>query len=126
MPSSSTPINQSGLHWVVVRLEPAGQFTAQVVGLPEIRATAETRAQALHQVRTVLEQWLATGQLVPLEIGPVNPWLQLPGHTNPQDPCEKVYLDELERFRQSDLERTLREDELEDQRCSNSSSTPTT
>ena len=48
---SSTP----SIHQLlVVRAEPVGQFTAQVVGLPEIHSTAASREAAIQQVRNVL------------------------------------------------------------------------
>jgi hypothetical protein len=57
------------------------------------------------------------------EVGNANPLLHYRGHTDPNDPLEKEFVEELARIKREDLERTLREDELE---CSNSSSTPTT
>jgi len=117
--------NRSWQTWVLVRPEPPGQFTAHVAGLPELRATAGTREGALQQVRTLLEEWLTSGQLVPLEFPSEK---QLPngcGH-DPNDPLEQEFLDDLARARQADLERTLQEYELEDRKCSNTSSTPTT
>jgi predicted RNase H-like HicB family nuclease len=111
---------------VKVRPEPPGQYTAHVVGLPEIQATAATREEAIQQVRHVLSEWLASGQLVSVEIPQENPLLKWFGHADPNDPLEKEYLEDLARFRQEDLERTLREYEEEDRRCSDSSSTPTT
>jgi hypothetical protein len=55
-----------------------------------------------------------------------NPWLQCFGRADPNDPSEKKFLEDLKRFREEDLERTLREYELEDRACSDSSSTPST
>ena len=110
-------------HWVVVRPEPPGQFTAQVVGLPELRATAATKEEALQQVRIVLSEWLTSGQLVSIAVPRENPLLRFPEHLDPTDPLEQEFLQELARLHREDLERTLRE---YDQECSNSSSTPTT
>lgn len=111
---------------VVVRQDSSGQFTAEAVGLPELRATCTDRADAIHRVQLALCQWIASGQLVqvellqakhvPLEFPPVNP----------NDPDEIAYREELERNRRQDLERTLLEYELENHKCSNSSSTPIT
>ncbi len=123
--SNQTP--QSALQYpVVVRQDSSGQFTAEAVGLPEIRATCSDRAEAIHRVRLVLCQWFAQGQLVLIELGQANPFLVGFTPIDPNDPGEKIYLEELERFRREDLERTLREYEAEDQTCSNSSGTPTT
>ena len=110
-------------HWVVVRPEPPGQYTAQVVGLPEIRSTAATRELAIAQAGSILSDWLALGKLVPIDVPCPNPLLSFPGHLDPNDPVEREFQDELRRLHQEDLDRTLRE---YDQECPNSSSTPTT
>lgn len=110
-------------HLIQVRPEPPGQFTAQAVGLPELRATAPSRDAAVQQVRALLGQSLASGQLEVVTVAPGNPLMKWFGYANPNDPSEQAYLAELERFRREDLERTLRE---YDQECPPSSSTPTT
>ncbi len=110
-------------HLVLVRSDPAGQYCAQLVGLPEIHATAATREEALQKVRTNLEEWLASGQLVAVEVPVQNPLLKWFGWADPKDPNEQAYLEELARLRREDLERTLKDHE---QKCLNSSSTPTT
>src|SRR4051794_12402309 len=123
MAASRTGQNRTAPHWAAVRQEPSGQFSAQVVGLPELRATAATREAALQQVRTLLDDWIASGQLVPLEATGANRLLNFPGHLDPNNLLEQEFLKELARRRQEDLERTLRE---YDQQCPSSSSTPTT
>jgi len=125
------PFNRNGheslYQWVVVRPEPAGQFTAQVVGIAELHATAASREEAIEQVRTRILEWIATGQLVPVELLPKeHPVLRFHGWADPNDPEEKLFLEELARMKAEDLERTLREYAEEDQKCSGSSSTPTT
>jgi hypothetical protein len=123
----STPEFSSPLQYpVVVRREPSGQYTAEAVGLPEIRATCSDRAEAIHRVQLTLCQWIASGQLVQVELLPVK---QVPlqfSPVNANDPEEIAYREELERYRRQDLERTLLEYEMDDQKCSNSSSTRTT
>jgi len=123
MKPEANPLNGVPSQLILVRADPAGQFTAQLIGLPELRATAATREEAIEQVRTRLAEYLAAGQLVlvptPLSTSQL-PWN---GHSDPNDPLEKEFLQELERFRQEDLEQTLRENEQEG---SGSSSTPTT
>jgi hypothetical protein len=109
--------------FVIVRAAPSGQFTAQVPGISELEATATTKEEAIHAVRNLLSEWLASGQLVAIEVPGENPWLKWAGHIDPNDHGEQEYLEELERFRREDRERTLRE---YDQECSDSSSTPTT
>jgi hypothetical protein len=124
--SMSADMHTSGIPLsplVLVRPEPPGRFTAQAVGLPEIHATAATREEAVEQVRKILQEWLVAGNLVPVQLSQENPSQKWPGSVDPNDPDERAYLEELARFRQEDLERTLKEYEQE---CSNSSSTPTT
>jgi hypothetical protein len=103
---------QSGIDqlysWVVVRPEPPGQHTATVVGVPEIHATAATREGAIQQVQATFRDWLASGQLVAVELSPDNPWIKYAGWAK-DDPDYGAYLQELERARQEDLESTLRE-----------------
>ncbi|HEV3260537.1 MAG TPA: hypothetical protein VG013_27020 [Gemmataceae bacterium] len=108
---------------VLVRPEPSGQFTAQVVGLPELRETAASREEALRRVQARLVECLASGELVAMAVPAPHPVMKWFGRANPLDPDEQAYLAELARQRQEDLERTLREC---DSACSSSSSTPTT
>jgi hypothetical protein len=96
--------------WIVVRPEPAGQFTAHLLGLPELSATAANREEAIAHVRIVLEQWLDSGRLTPLAVNPAPSLRDWPGH-DPADPLEQEFLADLERFRQEDLERAMREDQ---------------
>jgi len=124
-PSSNTDATEWLHHWVVVRPEPAGQFTARVVGLPELHASAASREQAVEQVRAVLQQWLACGQLAPVSVRAGGSLANWPGH-DPTDPLEQEFLADLERFRQEDREPALREGPLESQPCSNTSSTQST
>ena len=109
MSSPSTMPNGPLQHWVVNCCEPSGQFTAQVVGLPELRATAPTREAAIEQVRDMLRDWVATDQLVSIEVPVANPLLHFTGHIDRDDPIEQEFLKHLARFRQEDREQTLRE-----------------
>jgi hypothetical protein len=53
-----------------VMVQPAhGQFEATLVGAPDVRATAPTRALALAALETVIEKRVEQGELVTLEIG---------------------------------------------------------
>ena len=110
---------------VEVQRDPSGRYTARLVGLPELQATAASRDEALLAVRQALLSSLTSGTLVPLHI-PATSLFPAFHHTDPDDPLEKEYLEELQRQRREDLERTLREYDEEDRACSNSSSTPTT
>jgi hypothetical protein len=118
--------NESLHHWIVVRPEPAGQFTAQLLGLPELSAIAASRDEAIEQVRARIGEWIAAGQLVPMGMPKEHPLLRFHGWIDPNDPDEQAFLEELARQKAEDLERTLREYAQEDQQCSSSSSTPTT
>lgn len=118
--------NESLYHWIVVRSEPASQFTAQLLGLPELHATAASRDEAIEQVRTRIDEWLVADRLVAVEVSREHPLLRFFGWIDPNDPGEQVFLEELARQRAADLERTLHEYAEEDQQCPSSSSTPTT
>lgn len=126
MPPSNTIHHESLCPWIVVRPEPAGHFTAQLLGLPELSATAANREEAIEQVRARILESIALGQLVPVEIPKEHPLVRFKGWADPNDPEEKLFLEELARMKAEDLERTLREYAEEDQQCSGSSSTPTT
>jgi hypothetical protein len=114
--------NGSVQQWIVGRSDPSGTFTVQVVGVPELHATAETRVEAIEHVRSMIADWIASGQLISIAVPNPNPLLHFSGHLDPNDSLEKEFVDELARHRRDDLEQTLRED---GQGCSNSSSTPT-
>ena len=60
MSVAHTAQNGSVQHWVVGQMESSGEFTVQVVGVPELRATAATRAEAIERIRTMLGEWLAS------------------------------------------------------------------
>jgi predicted RNase H-like HicB family nuclease len=53
-----------------VLIQPSnGQFAAALVGAPDVRATASTPAEALAALEKVIEQRVAKGELLTLEIG---------------------------------------------------------
>jgi hypothetical protein len=110
---------------VRVRQEGTGLCTAQVVGLPEIQATAATREEALAEVRRVVAGWLSSGQLVPLTLPSLPPMRKSPGWAR-GDRLEEEFLEDLARLRQEDRERTLREYEQEERGLSATSSIATT
>src|SRR2546427_811004 len=106
-PRSSSACSASQL--ILVRPEPPGRFTAEVVGVPELQVTAASRDEALCEVEARLGEWFADGRLACVPVPAPNPWLHLAGHTDPADPGEQIYLEELARLRREDLERTLQE-----------------
>jgi hypothetical protein len=119
----STTSHNGVQQWVAVRHEPPGQVTVEVVGVPELRATAATRELALERVRALVGEWLASGKLVAMDVQDTNPVLNFEGHLDPSQPLEQEFAQELARRHREDLDCTARED---DQECSSSSSTPTT
>jgi len=86
MQTTFEPISMFPL--VLVRTEPPGQITAQLVGLPELRATAATREEALRQVRQLLG-----------EMRNENPWRTFAGWAK-GDPEYSQFLDAMQRCRQ--------------------------
>lgn len=102
-------------HPVIVRPEPEGQFTAQPLGVPEIRVVAASAEQAVAEAQRALKEWAGALYWVPVEL----PHSQLvhegAGHAK-NDPDVDVYLEEIRRYRQ----------EVDARECSASSSTPIT
>jgi hypothetical protein len=123
MANSTSLLNAASHHWVTVHAEPAGQFTAQAVGLPEVRATAPTRAEAIARAEEILRGLIAAGELVAIQAQPAQPVRLSRKEWDPNDPEMLAYMEILAQHKKEDLEQTLRE---LDQECSNSSSTPTT
>jgi hypothetical protein len=110
---------------VHLRQDAAGHYTAQAVGLPALAATAATRDEALDQLQSAVAEWVSSGQLVTLTIQTRAP-ARKPAGWAAGDPLEQEFLEDLARQRQQDLDRTLREDEQEDQGCSGTPRAPTT
>ena len=121
MSTSHTTGNGSILQWVIGQPDLSGEFFVQVVGLPELHATAPTRAEAIEKIRALLQALLASGNLMAIEVPCANPVLHFSGHLDPHDPIEEEFVDELARQRREDYEQSLREET-----CPSSSSTPTT
>jgi hypothetical protein len=104
-------------HFVIVRPEPPGQFTAQPLGVPEIRVVAASPKEAVDQVQRALKEWVGLLYWVPVELPKTNIHAvhQEAGHAK-DDPDFETYLEEIRRYRQ----------EVDERECSASSSTPTT
>lgn len=98
-----------------VTSEPEGNFTAQAVGMPDLRATAGTKEQAIEQVQFQLARLLDTGQLLSVEVPEQNPLMKWSGHAR-NDPDFELYKEEIQRYRQ----------EMDAKECSDSSSIPIT
>jgi hypothetical protein len=111
-------------HFIVVREESVGKFIAYPAGLPELTASATTRADAILAATEKMNEWYLAGNIV---------WMRLPGRgksqlvAEPDDESraymQRAYEEALEQSRREDLERTLAEYEAE---CRSTSSTPTT
>jgi hypothetical protein len=117
MDSQSAASHGLMYHLIIVRPEPPGRFTAQPLGVPEIRAVAATEKEAVEQARRALADWVGSLHWVPVPVPPPQglSWLQWAGHAK-DDPDFEAYLEEIRRYRQ----------EVEGRECSASSSTPTT
>src|SRR5258708_10033925 len=128
MAQESTPPPLVFHHPIIVRQERDGRFTAEAVGIPEIRATDRSENEAVAIIRRMLNEWMARGRLSYVAVTPMLPngetWERKP--VDPNDPWEQEYMAELALMKKEDLEQTLREYEMEDQKCSNSPLTPTT
>jgi hypothetical protein len=118
-----TPIFLSSFCLVRVREEPEGQFTAEILGAPDIRATAATREQAIEQVRTLLQQQVNLGSIASIEIPRQHPIAKRAGYAK-DDPDFDLYLEEIRKFREEEDRREGRVWETEE--CSDTSSTPIT
>lgn len=108
---------------VEVREEPDGRFTAQLLGLADLNASAATREEALEELRSLLQERVNLGSLVCMEIPQQNPLLRWLGHAK-DDPTFDEYLEEIRKYRE---EMDRQGEQGSDPRgCSNTSSTPTT
>ncbi len=101
IPQSVNPFPAAYL--IRVQAPSPGHFTAEAVGLPELRAIADTREAAIEQVRTMLDQRLASGELVVVTPsgngGTLQPRRRFAGHAK-DDPDFDQYLQEIRRFRE--------------------------
>jgi hypothetical protein len=84
---------------VQIRAEPAGQFTARLVGQCELSATATTREEAVEQLRAAIRQQFDEGSLQWVEIWRENPLMRSFGQLK-DDPDFEAYLEDIRRFRE--------------------------
>jgi hypothetical protein len=108
---------------VQIHPEPGGQFTAQLLGLADLHATAATREEALEQLRALIRQQFDSGSLVCIDIPQENPLMRWFGHAK-DDPYFDDYLDEIRKFRE-EMDRHA-DCDPDPGKCSDTSSTPTT
>jgi hypothetical protein len=118
IPSSATVSS----YLVEVRPEPAGHFTARLVGSIDLHATAATREEAVEQLRTLLRERLDSGLLEWIDVPRENPLMARFGWAR-SDPTFGEYLDEIRKFRE---EVDRRENQASDaDECSDTSLTRT-
>jgi hypothetical protein len=89
-------------HFVIVRASAPGRYTAQILGIPDVRAEADTEAGAIDQVQQALTHWLASAKVVRISVpgnGTGNAWLDTFGRSA-QDPEFPAFLEELQRARE--------------------------
>jgi predicted RNase H-like HicB family nuclease len=82
-------------------------FTATVIGMPDWAATGTTEAEALRKVEALLNEKLATGKIVTIEVQPItnghahkpNPLMQCAGMFT-DDPYADELVAEMKRERE--------------------------
>src|SRR5262245_45452489 len=91
---------------VLVRPEPAGKFTAEPVGIPELRAVADSADGAVQRVRLALLNWPGSPRWVPVPsaVPSASERDKWAGHAK-DDPDHEAYLEEIRRYRQEVDER---------------------
>ncbi len=95
-PSNS---NTSATCLVRLRQDPEGQFTAQVLGVSDLQATAATREEAVEQVRALLQEQVNLGSLLAIDLPRENPLMSRLGYAK-DDPYFEEYLEEMRKFRE--------------------------
>jgi hypothetical protein len=121
--SLETPISLASISCLVqVRPDPAGQFTAQVLGAPDLNSTAATRQEAVEQLGALLQQQVNLGSLTAITLPQENPLMKWSGYAK-DDPDFDNYLEEIRKFREQ-MDR--RDDHGSDSdECPDTFSTPT-
>src|SRR5688572_30516485 len=104
MQRPTEPMESPATQLVRVHQRSPGAYTAEVVGLPEVQATAGSPLEAVQEVRNRLRQELASGRLVLVELSQAPPPHVGPPPHDPNDTLEQEFLEDLARFRREDLE----------------------
>ena len=79
---------------LIVRADSPDHFTAQPLGIPELKTAARTEAEAIAQASQALARWLTSARVVQVSIpvsGTANPWLDAFGRSA-DDPDFEEYL----------------------------------
>ena len=75
---------------VMIHRQPPGHYVAHAPAVPNCRGEGRTRNEALHRLKTAIEEWLIETEITTLEINtssfatppqasPSNPWLATAG-----------------------------------------------
>ena len=87
---------------IVIRAKSTGLYTAEPVGLSELRVEAATEPAALEEVEKVLKGWLGSAaKLIHLDLADNergNPWLETYGRSA-DDPLFDAFLEEMAKAR---------------------------
>ena len=89
---------------VFVRSESATSFTAEPLGIPELKTVASTEQDAIEQVEAALERWFASGKLVHVSVSSEtsgNPWIDGFGRSA-DDPDFEQFVNEVKNARAAD------------------------
>jgi hypothetical protein len=84
---------------LLIRPEPQGQFTAQLVGLDDLHVTAPSREEAVAGVRSLLREWIEAGKLLRIDSAAGSALMDWFGHAR-DDPDFGDYLEEIRRRRE--------------------------
>ena len=91
---------------ILIRPHPPGQYTAQVVGIPEIRVEAASPQEAIDRLRELMSEWFKDAKMVRVNVPMDNRLYPSedfpPKPRDPNDPMEREYLEELARMRRED------------------------
>jgi len=89
---------------LIVRADSPDHFSAQPLGIPELKTVARTEAEAIEQASQALAQWFASARVVQVSIPESdtgNPWLDTFGRSS-DDPDFDEYLEEVKHTRTAD------------------------
>jgi hypothetical protein len=109
----------------LVRISPGqdGQVTAELLGAPDIQATAPSQEVAVEQLRRLLQQQVNLGSLVSVEIPQQHPLARRAGVWK-DDPSFDDFLEEIRKYREEEDRRAGYVPDTDE--CPDTSSTPTT
>jgi hypothetical protein len=87
---------------VLVQPNPEKGYTATVLGWVDLVVEAQTKEEALEKIRAELTHRLAKGEIISLDIAPVNgehPWMKFAGMWK-DDPTFDDFLAEIKAYRE--------------------------